>query len=97
MFAHLDDPSLLKVYNIMELEMARKTLRNRDGLNKLIMCLSGSGGSGKSFVLDACRAFCRQFCHAIGKPSMIQFLLFQLRLTLPQRKLKKTQYIRLLD
>ena len=28
MLAHLDDPSLLKVYNIMELEKARKTLRN---------------------------------------------------------------------
>jgi hypothetical protein len=68
MLPHLDDPSLLKVYNIMELETSRKTLRNRGGLINLIMCLSGSGGSGKSFVLDACRAFCRQFCHAIGKP-----------------------------
>jgi hypothetical protein len=68
MLAHLDDPSLLKVYNIMELETARKALRNRGGLNKWIMCLSGSWGSGKSFVLDACRAFCRQFCRAIGKP-----------------------------
>jgi len=48
MLAHLDDPSVLKVYNIMELEKARKNLRNRGGLNKLIMCLSGSGGSGKS-------------------------------------------------
>jgi len=53
MLAHLDDPSLLKIYNMMELEKARKTLINRGGLNKLIMCLSGSGGSGKSFVLDA--------------------------------------------
>jgi hypothetical protein len=32
------------------------------------MCLSGSVDSGKSFVLDACRAFCRHFCRAIGKP-----------------------------
>ena len=48
MLAHLNDPSLLKVYNIMELEKARKTLRNRGGLNKLIMSLSGSGGSGKA-------------------------------------------------
>ncbi len=68
MLAHLDDPSLLKIYNMMELEKARKTLINRGGLNKLIMCLSGCGGSGKSFVLNACRAFCRQFCRAIGKP-----------------------------
>ena len=68
MLAHLEDPSLLKRCNIMDVEEARNTLKNRGGLNKLIMSLSGSGGSGKSFVLDACRAFCRQFCRAIGQP-----------------------------
>jgi len=32
------------------------------------MNLMGSGGSGKSFVLDATKSFCKQFCKAIGKP-----------------------------
>ncbi len=32
------------------------------------MNLTGSGGSGKSFVLDATKSFCNQFCRAIGKP-----------------------------
>ena len=32
------------------------------------MNLTGSGGSGKSFVLDATKSFCKQFCRAIGKP-----------------------------
>jgi len=32
------------------------------------MNLTGSGGSGKSFVLDATKSLCKQFCKAIGKP-----------------------------
>jgi hypothetical protein len=32
------------------------------------MHLTGSGGSGKSFVLKATKSFCRQFCRAIGQP-----------------------------
>jgi hypothetical protein len=32
------------------------------------MNLTGSGGIGKSFVLDATKSFCKQFCKAIGKP-----------------------------
>jgi predicted ATP-binding protein involved in virulence len=32
------------------------------------MNLTGSGGSGKSFVLDATKSFCKQFCKAIWKP-----------------------------
>ena len=32
------------------------------------MNLMRSGGSGKSFVLDATKSCCKQFCKAIGKP-----------------------------
>ena len=32
------------------------------------MNLMGSSGSGKGFVLDATKSFCKQFCKAIGKP-----------------------------
>jgi len=32
------------------------------------MHLTGSGGSGKSFVLNATRSFCRNFCRIIGQP-----------------------------
>jgi predicted ATP-binding protein involved in virulence len=32
------------------------------------MNLTGPCGSGKSFVLDATKSFCKQFCRAIGKP-----------------------------
>ena len=32
------------------------------------MNLTGSGGSGKSFVHDATKSFCKQFCKSIGKP-----------------------------
>jgi hypothetical protein len=37
-------------------------------MGRLVMNLMGSGGSGKSFVLDATKSFCKQFCKAIGKP-----------------------------
>ncbi len=32
------------------------------------MNLMRSGGCGKSFVLDATKSCCKQFCKAIGKP-----------------------------
>jgi hypothetical protein len=32
------------------------------------MHLTGSGGSGKSFVLKATKTFCQQFCNSIGQP-----------------------------
>ncbi len=32
------------------------------------MNLSGSGGSGKSFVLNASKSLCQQFCKVIGEP-----------------------------
>jgi len=35
---------------------------------RLIMHLTGSGGSGKSFVLKATKTFCQQFCNSIGQP-----------------------------
>jgi len=41
---------------------------DKGGLGRLVMNLTGSGGSGKSFVLDATKSFCKQFCREIEKP-----------------------------
>ena len=43
-------------------------LLTKGGLGRLVMNLTGPGGSGKSFVLDATKSFCKQFCKAIGRP-----------------------------
>jgi len=40
----------------------------RGATSRLIMHLTGSGGSGKSFVLKATKTFCEQFCNSIGQP-----------------------------
>jgi hypothetical protein len=40
----------------------------KGGLGRLVMNLTGSGGSGNSFVLDATKSFYKQFCKAIRKP-----------------------------
>jgi hypothetical protein len=53
---------------ISELDKAKQVLLAKGGLGRLVMNLMGSGGSGKSFVLDATKSFCKQFCKAIGKP-----------------------------
>ena len=51
-----------------ELDKAKRVLLDKGGLGRLVIILTGSGGSGKSFVLDATKSFCIQFCRAIGKP-----------------------------
>jgi hypothetical protein len=51
-----------------ELDKAKQVLLAKGGLGRLVMNSTGSGGSGKSFVLDATKSFCKQFCKAIGKP-----------------------------
>jgi len=68
MLAHLEDPSIKKTLEISELDKAKQVLLDKGGLGRLVMNLTGSGGSGKSFVLDASKSFCKQFCRAIGKP-----------------------------
>jgi len=40
----------------------------KGGLGRLVMNLTGSGGSRNSFVLDATKSFYKQFCKAIRKP-----------------------------
>jgi hypothetical protein len=59
---------LKKLLDISELDKSRQVLLAKGGLGRLVMNLTGSGGSGKSFVLDATKCFCKQFCKAIGKP-----------------------------
>ena len=54
--------------DISELVKAKQVLLAKGGLGRLVMNLMGYGGSGKSFVLDATKSFCNQFCKAIGKP-----------------------------
>jgi hypothetical protein len=53
MLAHLEDPSLKKTLNTLQLDQAKQFLLAKGGLGRLAMNLTGSGGSGKSFVLDA--------------------------------------------
>jgi len=68
MLAHLEDPSIKKLLDISELDKSRQVLLAKGGLGRLVMNSTGSGGSGKSFVLDATKCFCKQFCKTIGKP-----------------------------
>jgi hypothetical protein len=68
MLAHLEDPSIKKTLDISELDQAKQVLLAKGGLGRLVINLTGSGSSGKSFVLDATKSFCKQFCKAIGKP-----------------------------
>jgi hypothetical protein len=74
MLAHLEDPSIKKTLDISELDKAKQVLLAKGGLERLVINFTGSGGSGKSFVLDATKTFCKQSCKAIGNHSMIQFL-----------------------
>ena len=68
MLAHLHDPLIRKSISDSELEKAENMLKKMGGMDRLIMNLTGSGGSGKSFVLESIKSFCKQFCRAINKP-----------------------------
>jgi len=46
----------------------KQAAMERGATSRLIMHLTGSGGSGKSFVLKATKTFCEQFCNLIGQP-----------------------------
>jgi hypothetical protein len=54
--------------DVSELDKAKQVLLDKGGLGRLVMNLTGYGGSEKRFVLDATKSFCKQFCRAIGKP-----------------------------
>ena len=56
------------------IDKAKQVLLDKGGLGRLVMNLTGSGGSGKSFVLDATKSFCKQFVRLLGNHSMILFL-----------------------
>jgi len=58
----------LKKLKVIEIDKAKQVLLDKGGLGRLVMNLTGPCGSGKSFVLDATKSFCKQFCRAIGKP-----------------------------
>jgi hypothetical protein len=58
---------LHKFGNVEEQKRARQALLEKGGLDRLVMNLSGSGGSGKSFVLNASKSLCQQFFKVIGK------------------------------
>jgi len=58
MLAHLEEPSLKKTLKVIEIDRAKQVLLDKGGLGRLVMNLTGSGGSGKSFVLDTTKSFC---------------------------------------
>ena len=68
MLAFLNDPTITKFGTDIEKQQATKILMERGATSRLIMHLTGSGGSGKSFVLKATKTFCEQFCNLIGQP-----------------------------
>jgi len=68
MLTFLNDPTLTQFGSPEEKKQATEILQERGGHASLIMHLTGSGGSGKSFVLNATRSFCRNFCKIIGQP-----------------------------
>jgi predicted ATP-binding protein involved in virulence len=68
MLAFLNDPTVTKFGTGIEKENAAIILMERGASTRLIMYLTGSGGSGKSFVLKATKSFCQQFCRAIRQP-----------------------------
>ncbi|MFN9980151.1 MAG: hypothetical protein ACK53Y_09570, partial [bacterium] len=68
MLANLEEPSFKNTLKVIEIDKAKQVLLDKGGLGRLVMNLTGPGGSGKSFVLDAFKSFCKQFCKAIGKP-----------------------------
>jgi predicted ATP-binding protein involved in virulence len=68
MLPFLNDSTVTKFGSNAERENATKILLEKGAQSGLIMNLAGSGGSGKSFVLNATRSFCRHFCRAINQP-----------------------------
>jgi hypothetical protein len=66
--AHFEAPLLRKSWSYVEINQAKQLLLAKGRYEKLVMKLTGSIGSGKSFVLDATKSICGQFCKAIGKP-----------------------------
>jgi hypothetical protein len=68
MLAFLNDPTITKFRTDIEKENATRIVMERGATSRLIMHLTGSGGSGKSFVLKATKSFCQQFCRANGQP-----------------------------
>ncbi len=65
MLAHLDDS-----INIPEDQnmMAEEVLQKKGCSEHLVMNLTGAGGCEKSFVLNASKSMCEQFCKVIGQP-----------------------------
>ncbi len=68
MLSYLYDQTITQFGNVEDKKKARQALLKKGGLDILVMNLSGSGGSGKSFVLNASKSLCQQFCKVIGKP-----------------------------
>ena len=50
-----------------ENKIFQSQLLQRGAREQLLMFLTGSAGSGKSYVICCCRSFCKNFCKAIGK------------------------------
>ena len=59
MLPFLNDPTVRKYGSNAERKNATKILLEKGAQSGLIMNLAGSGGNGKSFVLNATRSFCR--------------------------------------
>ena len=65
MLAHLDDSKSIPE----DQKVIAKEVLNKFGCSEqLVMNLTGAGGCGKSFVLNASRSMCEQFCKVIGQP-----------------------------
>jgi hypothetical protein len=96
MLAFLNDPTITKFGTDIEKEKATRILMERGANSRLIMHLTGSGGSGKSFVLKATKHFVNNFVTQLGSPLMNQFLLHQQQKIQQQHKYKVTPSILLL-
>jgi hypothetical protein len=59
---------------VIEIDKAKQASLDKGGLGRLVMNLTGSGGSGKSFVLDATNLFGNNFVGLLRNHSMILFL-----------------------
>jgi hypothetical protein len=93
MLAFLNDLTITKIGTDIEEENATRILTERGANSRLIMHLTGSGGSGKSFLLKARKTFCQQFCRSLGSHLMNQFLLCQQQQIQQQHKCKVTPSI----
>jgi len=68
MLTYLNDPTIAKYGSQAEKENATRFLFVKGEKARLIMHLTGPGGSGKSFVLKAIKSFCQHFFRAIRQP-----------------------------